>query len=97
MATLQEIYDVRYGSTALKSRVVGAILVAANDILNNAANETALRKKWAKAALKNPESKIDSFLLRCALNATIAAAGVNATDNDIKFVVNAAIDDLNDE
>ncbi len=96
MATLQEIYDVRYASNTLRCRVIGAILVAANDILNNI-NETDKRKRWAKASLRNPEAKIDAFLLRCALNPTIAAAGDAATDDDIKFVVNGAIDALNDE
>lgn len=96
MATLQEIYDVRYSSGALRARVIGALLVASNDILNNA-SETAARKKWARATLRNPEAKIDAFLLRCALNATIAAAGDAATDNDITYVVNGAIDALNDE
>jgi len=96
MATLQEIYDVRYDSGALRSRVIGALLVASNDILNGS-GETAARKRWARATLKNPEGKIDAFLLRCALNPTIAAAGAASTDNDIQFVVNLSIDSLNDE
>jgi Asp/Glu/hydantoin racemase len=97
MATLQEIYDVRYSSSALRSRVIGAILVSANDIINNAVNETEKRLKWARAAMKNPEGKVDGFLLACALNPTVAAAGASATDNDLLFVVQSTIDALNDE
>ena len=93
MATLQEIYNVRFEAVALRQRVIGAIMKAASDILNDA-DATNQYKKWAARMLRDPMHQSEAFLIQCALNPTIAAAGDSATDNDIQFVVNGVVGEM---
>lgn len=94
MATLQEVYNLRYEATALKSRVVAAVAKAAQDVLNedpSTANH-ANRVLWAQDALRDAKGAGETMMWGVVGNATIQAAGEAATDGDIQFVVNGLID-----
>jgi len=89
MATLLELYNLRYTSSGLKNRLTAAIADAAQDVLNEdagTANHTQ-RVKWANASLANASGMAESMMWGLVGNATIASAGEAATDNDILFVV----------
>lgn len=94
MATLAELYNLRFTSAGLKNRTVAAIAKAAQDVLNESdqtANHTA-RVAWAKLALADAPAMAEKMLWGLLSNATIAGDGEAATDNDIQFVVNSLID-----
>jgi hypothetical protein len=94
MATLLELYNLRYTSAGLKNRLTAAIADAAQDVLNEDAATTnhAQRVKWATAALANAPGMAESMMWGLVGNATVAAAGDASTDNDILFVVASLID-----
>lgn len=93
MATLLDLYDLRYNE-AMKKRVTAAIAKAAQDVLaedDQTANHTN-RVIWANDALKDAQLMTEKIMWRVLGNATIAANGEASTDNDIQFVVNSLID-----
>ena len=55
MATLQQIYDLRYQSGTLKPRVTAAVAKAAQDVMNEPTNTSnhAARVAWATVALND--------------------------------------------
>ena len=93
MATLLEIYQLRYQSANIRDRVTAAVAKAAQDILaeDPGTENHAARLTWAKNALVNTASEAERFLWAVCGNATIQAAGEAATDNDIQYVVNGNI------
>lgn len=93
MATYAEIYDL-WTSSALKKRAYVAVAKAAQDVLNEDPGTTnhANRVLWATASLENPEVNASKMMWPIVSNATVQAAGLACTDNDIQFVVNGAID-----
>jgi hypothetical protein len=94
MATLLELYNLRFTSQNLKNRTVAAIAKAAQDVLNEDAGTAnhAARVAWASAALADTPTMAERMMWGMLANATIAAAGDAATDNDIQFVVNSLVD-----
>lgn len=97
MATLNTIYDIRHGRADIRNRVICALAIAANDVINEA-EETpnhAARILWAKAVINDSGRWIDLFMWAVALNSTINTA-IEAeqavSDGDIQFVVNGNID-----
>ena len=94
MATLLEIYNLRYEAVNLKNRTTAAIAKAATDVLNEdpgTANH-ANRLVWAGSALDNATAMAERMMWGVLSNATIQANGESSTDNDIQFVVNSLID-----
>lgn len=93
MATLLELYDLRYNED-IKKRVTSAVAIAAQAIVaesDQTANHVN-RVIWANTALKDTQLAMEQIMWRVLGNATIAASGVSSTDNDIQFVVNSLID-----
>jgi hypothetical protein len=94
MATLLEIYSLRYESATLRPRTVSAVVKAAQDILNEdpgTANH-ANRLIWAGEVLNDPKAKTEEMLWGVVSNATIQTGGDASSDNDIQFVVNGLVD-----
>jgi len=97
---LVDIYNAWRGEAGLlKAKLVGAILSAAYAIVNEDAGTTnhVNRLAWANDILSgtvaNVEAKAAEHLrYAVASNATISAAGNDATDSDVQFVVNSQID-----
>ena len=94
MATLLERYDLQYAHTLLRQRTQVAIQTAAYDVINEAADTAnhANRMEWANWAINDSLWMMNVEMSLLVQNATIAAAGDNATDDDIQFVVNGLID-----
>jgi hypothetical protein len=98
--TLQQIYTLRYSTTGVYNRVVGACLKAAAAIINESAGTSnhANRLIWANACLSDPHVKARQIMSEISLNATIqtaynpASANEGVTDNDLEFVTNSSID-----
>lgn len=88
-----DTYNLRYTSANLKNRTVVAVAKAAYDILNEDAGTAnhANRVIWANQALADAQGKAEQMMWGLVTNATIAAAGDAATDNDVQFVVNSYI------
>ena len=83
-------------NTGFKGRVTMAVLKAARDIRvesSGIANH-AERLAWADSIINLGEADRQAglFLPNVVANATISAAGTNATDNDVIFVVNSLVD-----
>jgi len=93
---LIDTYNLRYNSATLQSKVVAAVAKAAMDILNEdpATANHADRVTWAAEALSHTKTVAEKFMWGVVSNASIAAAGEDATDNDIQFVVNSLIDTI---
>jgi hypothetical protein len=72
-----------------------AVWKAATDVLNDS-NASAQRRTWAANALRGDMGAEQKrrVAIRCLMNPTIAAAGLNASDNDVQFVVNGLIAEL---
>ena len=91
-------------SNLMKMRVAAAIANAAEDIENedSATPNHEARLAWAESMLAGgvwnadtaTADEADKIMWRVGLNPTIAAAGEDATDNDIQFVVNSLLDML---
>lgn len=94
MATLLELYNLRYSSSNLKNRLTSAIADAAQDVLNEDAGTTnhAQRVVWAKAALADAQGMAEKMMWGLVGNATVASSGEASSDNDILFVVASLID-----
>lgn len=94
MATLSEVWNLRYTSTSLRNRTAAAIAQASQYILIEAPeypNHTQ-RLSWAKRALTDANAEAERFMWAVCGNATIQASGDAATDNDIQYVVDSNID-----
>ena len=104
MATLLEQANVALSAGVMRPRVAAAIANAAEDIENEdpATPNHEARLAWAESMLAGgvwnadpaTADETDKIMWRVGLNPTIAAAGENATDNDIQFVVNSLLDML---
>lgn len=93
-----DVYNLRYESTSIKSRVEVAVTVAAQDILNEdgAVDNHANRVLWAQWALKNSRAAADQMMWGVVGNATIQTEGDSSSDADIQFVVNGLVDTFAD-
>jgi hypothetical protein len=86
-------------TNALHKKVARAIDKAARDVQNESAETAnhAERYVWACTVRVNPETIIaeaHKWILAILDNATVAAAGNEATDNDVQFVVNGLVDTM---
>ena len=86
----------------LHAKISRAIDVAARDVINEDPGTTnhANRIVWARHIRKGPTNitiEANAWINVVLDNATIAAAGNLATDNDVQFVVNGLVDDMADE
>jgi hypothetical protein len=88
------IYDLQYRHADLRTRTQIAICNAAFNVLNEAADAAnhANRILWANDSLANPERMMSLEMSMVVQNPTIQAAGDNAADSDIQFVVNGLVD-----
>ncbi len=93
MATYSQVYDLRYGSTAFRRRVVVALARAAQDVLNDA-QATAARRAWARTTLRDTDAMAERFMWGVVANPTVQGLGEASTDADIQFTVNSLIDAL---
>lgn len=94
-------YNGRYALTengTFQRRLQMALWIAAVDVLNEDAGTTnhTARATWAGKALKGPQDSdvLRRVSIRCSANASIGAAGEQASDSDIQFVVNSLVDEL---
>jgi hypothetical protein len=93
-------YDLFADTTnALHKKVARAIDVAARDVVNEApaTPNHEIRLVWAnwmRAAPDRVVAEAHRAMLRVLDNASVAAAGNAATDNDVQFVINALVDTL---
>jgi trehalose-6-phosphatase len=94
MAEYVDIYYLMHSDGDLWRRVEVAAFRTACDIINEdtATPNHTNRVIWAKQALANPAAKAAEMKYAVLQNATIMAAGNDATDNDVQFVVNSVID-----
>ena len=91
--SLAAIYKI-YNSSVMRSRIVAAIIQASFDVLNEAPSTTnhAKRLLWAGQALSDVTVHTTIMVSFVSLNATVQIAGGQATDNDLKYIVNSNID-----
>lgn len=89
MATLQEYYDLYVNPENLKNRTQSAMLKLAAYIMIEAdtVEHHARRLQWARNTMADNDKYLEEIWTAVAYNATIAASGESATDNDIEYVV----------
>ena len=78
-----------------RNRIQYALWSVAVDVLNDGGS-SAPAKQFARNKLKGSAEtdELTRLAIRCAANPTIAAAGANATDSDIRFVVAGVFSEL---
>lgn len=93
-ATLQQIYNVVFGSPELRQRFIAARLKAAWHVLNEdpATANHANRIAWARGVVADPAVNSDHEYRLFLSNATLQAAGSAAPDGDIEYVVAVFLD-----
>ena len=95
MATNLQIYNTAQ-SPQLSARILGGLYKAASNVRAEDAGTTnhANRVLWANAVMKEDVNGVmcKRYKILCAQNATIAAAGDSATDNDIDYVIALFLD-----
>lgn len=93
MATLSEVYNLRYESASLKNRVTAAIAKAAQDVLNEDPGTTnhADRIVWADAALSNAPAMAERMMWGVLLNSAIQSNGESSSDSEVQTAVNSLI------
>jgi cell division septation protein DedD len=81
MATLQDIYNIRYGGGGLLARVAGACMLAARDVLDEAAETTNHdeRLAWARDTISDPQRAAGQMMTAVALDAGVQATYVPGT------------------
>lgn len=95
MATLTELNDLLGGATntdALKAKISGALLVAAQSIVANG-SATAAQKAWARDCLEQPTRfRETAFNAVIASNNSVTVAQLQAaTDVQVQTAVNNAL------
>lgn len=96
MATYEELHGLMSGSSALRNRVVVAVVVAAEEIRGEdggTANH-ANRLIWAAGAFARPTAIADELLMAVlAANKDLAVSAIeSATDAAIQSAVDAVVD-----
>lgn len=95
MATLLQIYNVAQ-SQQLAARITGSLYKAASNIRaeNPSTANHANRLLWANQVMKEDINgeMVKRYKILCAQNATIAAAGDAAEDNDIDYIIALFLD-----
>ena len=95
MATYLQMYNLLADGSLLAKTTI-AVMSAATAVVNESAGTAnhAKRLLWAQYALANPQDEAKRFMWGIVSNATIAAAGSNAVDSDVQFVVNSYVDSM---
>lgn len=99
MATLLEKWEFLHSDSTLPKRVESAILKASYDVINEGSGTAnhAARLAWANSVRLSPAELAASMtqgVMACLDNPTIQQDPLNATDNDIQFVINSIVDRL---
>lgn len=100
MATLIEKWHARRADSNLAKQVESAVFAAAYDVRNEDAltPNHATRLAWALAVRDldgvELEKSVKQGLMACLDNPTIGGNPDAATDNDVQFVINSAVNDL---
>lgn len=86
-------------SKHLRSRVAATITKVATDVMGEAKGsmtDAQMDKRSALAwnTLLDPVRGTDRFMWAVCVNPTIAAAGIDATDGDLEYVVISVWDDI---
>lgn len=86
-------YYAIFNSDVLRQKVLGAIIKAANAIINEdpGTADHSIRFKWANSVLLNPNAYNDAFMIESACNVNVQIAGANALDGDLEWIVNSQI------
>ena len=95
MAAYSELVDL-IQQPLFRKRITYALWSCSVDVLNDV-GASAGAKAFARKSLKgaNADSDVITHLaVRCVSNPTIAAAGANCTDADIRFVVAGAFSEV---
>ena len=94
MANLLRIYNIRFVFDDMRKRVIAAIGKTAYAIMSEPSTTPnhSERIKWAKRALKTTNQVVDDLLWYIALDAAIAEAGNQTTDEQILDAVSRNID-----
>jgi hypothetical protein len=88
-----DLYNLLQGNGTLWKICEIAALKAAWDILNED-SKTAHhneRKQWAHNIIGSPSQWVNANRYKILQNATVCAAGDNATDSDVQFVINQLV------
>lgn len=93
--TLIDRYRLRFATTGIRQRVIGACLKEATAIMVEAANTAnhANRVIWANQVIASPESKADQMMAEVAVNSTVlqkydpAASDEGVPDGDLEYIV----------
>lgn len=100
MSTLNEIYNLAFGGSKLKTLITASILKLAAYILNedpgiaNHANRVTWAK-WIQASSRAEiESHAEKFLMVAATNGTLATESPNFTDATVDYVVGTHVNNL---
>jgi hypothetical protein len=92
MATLLEVWNLRFQSPTLKNRVVAEIGMIAYYIIttepSNATNHAA-RVAWAARAIRDPEQEAERLMWAVVSNGDVQAAGDSVADSVIAYIVDS--------
>ena len=93
MAALLEIYNLIQSDGDLWKKAYAAAFVAATAIIyeSPATANHAARLEWANTTRADLAGWVTANKAKILENATVAAAGNLATDNDVQFVVNSLV------
>lgn len=99
MSAYTASYSIRYQIPSLQQQIEVSVVVAAEDIQNEATTtpDHSQRLAWSNYALKNSSAAWAAFAWPVAMNATIQGSvqadpsGQSVTDSDVQFVVNSAL------
>jgi hypothetical protein len=94
MATLNELWNLRYETQTLRARVAAACAKAAWDILYEDPGTTnhANRLVWAADVWRDAPAMADRMLWGVCSNTAVQAGGEATTDVDVQNAVNGLID-----
>lgn len=93
MATLNELWNLRYTTDTLRTRVTAACAKAAWDVLYEDAGTAnhANRILWAADVWRDAPAMAERMMWGVCANATVQANGEATTDADLQNAVNALI------
>lgn len=94
MATLLQIYDVRYTSTNLRKRITGALGLAAAGLLSEPSDtpNRANRVAWANRCLQDTAGTLERIMWRVALDPVVGEKGDSAADWEIQLAITQIIE-----
>jgi len=93
MATLQELYNLRYESSNLKNRVVAAMAATAITIIQEDAGTAhhTERVVWAKGALQDTRGEADRLMWGVLAVSSVVSAGEAVTDTVLQSAVDLIV------